>query len=210
MLSKIRSVGDAPDVNLRNPFHVGDKARKQLPWLWNPVQRSPEVQNRSISGVTKKIVLKRKEKNKSGIIRSSFYTLNTSSLIKFNDKKLTQRESSPNWEPKNESTSCSTFVLSKVQENPPFGGRLPPVLARSIHVPPLRLPTGHTGVLGSTRKDQWPGLVCTQKWPGPESWVFPSTPHPLYPSSYNLEAWLGYPILERTKNQRLRCPPPGP
>ena len=51
-----RSPGVTPEVNLRKPLHTGDKACKQgnPPWLWNPVQISPEVQNRGISGPTKK------------------------------------------------------------------------------------------------------------------------------------------------------------
>ena len=56
MLSSIQSAGVAPEVNLRNP-----------PWLWNPGQISPEVQNRGISGPTKRTYvlqnLKKKKKN---------------------------------------------------------------------------------------------------------------------------------------------------
>ena len=50
-----RSAGIAPEANLRNPLRVGDEARKQgnLPWLRNPEQMSPEVQNRDISSPTK-------------------------------------------------------------------------------------------------------------------------------------------------------------
>ena len=37
-------------------MHAGDKAYKQgdLPWLWNPGQASPEVQNSGISGPIKR------------------------------------------------------------------------------------------------------------------------------------------------------------
>ena len=51
-----RSAGVTPDVNLSNPLCTGNEACKQgdLPWLWNPRQTSPEVQNRNISGSTKR------------------------------------------------------------------------------------------------------------------------------------------------------------
>ena len=49
MLSSIQSAGVAPEVNLRNNVQV-----RNPPWLWNPGQASPEVQNRDISGTTKR------------------------------------------------------------------------------------------------------------------------------------------------------------
>ena len=41
------SAGVAPEVNLRIPLHVGDNAYKggDKPWLSNPGQTSPKVQN---------------------------------------------------------------------------------------------------------------------------------------------------------------------
>ena len=49
MLVVIRSVGVALQVNLRNPLKPGVKAR-DLTWLYNPGQTSPEVQIINISG----------------------------------------------------------------------------------------------------------------------------------------------------------------
>ena len=48
ILAAKRSAGVVLEVNLRNPLHTGDEARKwgNPPWLWNPEQMSPEVQNR--------------------------------------------------------------------------------------------------------------------------------------------------------------------
>ena len=51
-LAIIRSVVVAPEVNLRNTLHAGNEAYKQ--WLRNLGQMSPEVQNKGISGSTKK------------------------------------------------------------------------------------------------------------------------------------------------------------
>ena len=57
MLATKRSAGVTPEVNLRNPLHVGDEACKQVdrPWLWKTWQMLPEVQSRGISGATKRI-----------------------------------------------------------------------------------------------------------------------------------------------------------
>ena len=56
MLTTKRSAGVTPEVNLRIPLHTGNKACKQGDslWLLNSGQTSPEVQNRGISGLTKK------------------------------------------------------------------------------------------------------------------------------------------------------------
>ena len=56
----------APEVNLRNPLCAGEEARKwgNPPWLWNPGQTSPEVQNRGISGPTKRTCVLQKFKKK--------------------------------------------------------------------------------------------------------------------------------------------------
>ena len=56
MLAAKRSAGDVPEVNLRIPLHIGDEAHKQgdPPWPWNQRQMSPEVQQRGISGPTKR------------------------------------------------------------------------------------------------------------------------------------------------------------
>ena len=52
----VEKAGVAPEVNLRNPLCAGEEACKwgNPPWLWNPGQTSPEVQNRGISGPTKR------------------------------------------------------------------------------------------------------------------------------------------------------------
>ena len=49
----------APEVNLR--ITQARKHARDPPWLWNPGQKSPEVQNRGISGPTKNL---KKTKNK--------------------------------------------------------------------------------------------------------------------------------------------------
>ena len=56
MLVAKKSAGVPSEVNLRILLCTGDKAHKQVdpPWLWNPGQMSPEVQNRGISGPTKR------------------------------------------------------------------------------------------------------------------------------------------------------------
>ena len=51
MLTSIQSASVAPEVNLRNSLHAGDKARKRA--TWNPGETLPEVRNRSITGPTK-------------------------------------------------------------------------------------------------------------------------------------------------------------
>ena len=51
MLTSIQSAGAAPEVNLRNSLHAGNKAHKQG---IHPGDMSPEIQNRGISGPTKK------------------------------------------------------------------------------------------------------------------------------------------------------------
>ena len=55
MLTSIQSAGVAPEVNLRNTLCAGKETRYRgnPPWLWNPGQMSPEVQNRGISSPTK-------------------------------------------------------------------------------------------------------------------------------------------------------------
>ena len=53
MLIAKRSAGVAPEVNLRNLLLTGDEARDPL-WLSNPEQMLPEVQNRGVSGPTKR------------------------------------------------------------------------------------------------------------------------------------------------------------
>ena len=52
MLTSIQSAGVAPKVNLKIT-HVR-KCGRDPPWLWNPGQTSPEVQNRGISGPAKR------------------------------------------------------------------------------------------------------------------------------------------------------------
>ena len=52
----VEKAGVTPEVNLRNLLCEGEEAHKwgNPPWLWNPGQTSPEVQNRGISGPTKR------------------------------------------------------------------------------------------------------------------------------------------------------------
>ena len=56
MLAAKKSAGVAPQVNLRIPLLAGDEAHKREDplWLSNPRQTSSEVQNREISGQTKR------------------------------------------------------------------------------------------------------------------------------------------------------------
>ena len=74
MLAAKRSAGVAPEVNLRERVTLLVRLRqvriRQNPlWLWNPEETSPEVQNRGISGPTKRThvlqkILKKKKKKK--------------------------------------------------------------------------------------------------------------------------------------------------
>ena len=52
----VEKAGVAPEMNLRNLLCTGEEAGKRgnPPWLWNPGQTSPEVQNRGISGPAKR------------------------------------------------------------------------------------------------------------------------------------------------------------
>ena len=52
----VEKAGVTPEVNLRNLLCAGKEASKwgNSPWLWTPEQTSPKVQNRDISGPTKK------------------------------------------------------------------------------------------------------------------------------------------------------------
>ena len=52
MLISIQSAGVTLEVNLR--ITQARKHVRDVPWLWNPVQTSPEVQNSGISGPMKK------------------------------------------------------------------------------------------------------------------------------------------------------------
>ena len=49
MLAAKRSAGVAPEVNLRMSLCIGGEASKR-----NPEETSPELQNRGISGLTKR------------------------------------------------------------------------------------------------------------------------------------------------------------
>ena len=66
MLTSVQSAGVTPEVNLRNSLCAGEEACKRgnPPWLWNPGQTSPEVQNRGISGPTKRTYVLQKLKKK--------------------------------------------------------------------------------------------------------------------------------------------------
>ena len=69
MLTSIQSASVAPEVNLRNPLCAGQEARKwgNPPWLWNPGQTSPQVQNRGISGPRKGLMSSKNFKKKKKI-----------------------------------------------------------------------------------------------------------------------------------------------
>ena len=56
MLPSIQSAGVTPEVNLRSLLCTGEEAHKRgnPHWLWNPEQTSPEVENRGITGPTKR------------------------------------------------------------------------------------------------------------------------------------------------------------
>ena len=55
MLAAKRSAHVTPEVNLRNSLHACESMQaRDPPWLWNPGETSPEVQNRGISGQTKR------------------------------------------------------------------------------------------------------------------------------------------------------------
>ena len=55
MLTSIQSAGVAPKVNLR--ITQVRKHARDPPWLWNPRQTSPAVQNRSISDPMKRWII---------------------------------------------------------------------------------------------------------------------------------------------------------
>ena len=60
MLTSIQSAGVTPDVNLRIT-QARKHAKRDLPWLWNPGQMSLEVQNKGISGPTKRTYVLQKK-----------------------------------------------------------------------------------------------------------------------------------------------------
>ena len=62
MLTSIQSADVAPEVNLR--ITQVRKCARDPPWLWNPRQTSPEVQNRGISGPRKRTMSSKNLKNK--------------------------------------------------------------------------------------------------------------------------------------------------
>ena len=61
-MTSIQSAGVAPEVNLR--ITEARKYASDPPWLWNPEQMSPEVQNRGISGPTKGLLSSKNFKKK--------------------------------------------------------------------------------------------------------------------------------------------------
>ena len=65
MLTPIQSAGVTPEVNLR--ITQVRKHTKDPPWFWNPGQTSPEVQNRGISGPTKRTYVLQKLKKKKNL-----------------------------------------------------------------------------------------------------------------------------------------------
>ena len=69
MLAAKRSAGVAPEVNLRERVMLlvrlcQVRIRQNPLWLWNPEETSPEVQNRGISGPTKRTHVLQKFKKK--------------------------------------------------------------------------------------------------------------------------------------------------
>ena len=77
MLTSIQSAGVATEVNLR--ITQARKHARNPPWLWNPGQTSPEVQNRGISGPSKNF---KKKNYKNG--KQVFYKLEKSPTQKRN------------------------------------------------------------------------------------------------------------------------------
>ena len=70
MLTSIQSAGVAPEVNLR--ITQARNHTRDPPWLWNPGQTSPEVQNRGISAPRK------------GLMPSNFFSKKT--ILFLNDR----------------------------------------------------------------------------------------------------------------------------
>ena len=75
MLTVKTSTGVAPEVNLRNPLHAGNEAHKQgiFPGFQILRQMSPEVQNRGISGPTKRTDVLQRLFKKSQIRQPGMY-----------------------------------------------------------------------------------------------------------------------------------------
>ena len=59
ILTSIQSVGVTPEVTLRIT-QARKHTKRDPPWLWNPGQMSPEIQNRGISGPTKRTYVLKK------------------------------------------------------------------------------------------------------------------------------------------------------
>ena len=71
MLTSIQSAGVTSEVNLKIT-HVR-KCGRDPPWLWNPGQTSPEVQNRGTSGPTKRTYVLQIFKKQKAAIEKTFY-----------------------------------------------------------------------------------------------------------------------------------------
>ena len=82
MLTSIQSAGVTPEVNLRIT-KVRKHTKRDPPWLWNPVQTSPEVQNRGISGPHKKELCPPKILIKKVFMIQTHHTLKIEKKIRF-------------------------------------------------------------------------------------------------------------------------------
>ena len=71
MLTSIQSAGVAPEVNLRIT-QAKKHAKRDPPWLWNPGQTSPEVQNSGTVAPRKKILKKGRSMSTMVIPRNLF------------------------------------------------------------------------------------------------------------------------------------------
>ena len=79
MLTPIQLTGVTPEVNLR--IMQVRKHTRDPPWLWNPGQTSPAVQNRSISGPTKRTcVLQKLKKTSLKRLQEYYFLLVTCAL----------------------------------------------------------------------------------------------------------------------------------
>ena len=123
-----RSAGVAQEVNLSNPLHVGVSTQARVPpWLWYPEQMSPEVQNRCISGPTKRTnVFQKLSKNTRTVNQTSTSVLHSHGCAKYKTVRL------------NSSGKC---VLSRDE--------ISPAVMSLIHGPLfMKVTTENTGVSG--------------------------------------------------------------
>ena len=71
MLTSVQSAGVAPEMNLMNSMQARKGASKKSTLALKPIQMSPEVQNRGISGPTKRThVLQKFREKKTACFRT--------------------------------------------------------------------------------------------------------------------------------------------